>query len=57
VQRIFEQKTSSLPIIFRMMGITTSEAGYALTDEDMLEFVFHLHSRASLSGSLQSATK
>jgi hypothetical protein len=38
------QKTSGLPIIFRMMGVTTSEAGYALTDEDMLEFMFHLHS-------------
>jgi hypothetical protein len=39
-----QQKTSGLPIIFRMMGITTSEAGYALTDEDVLEFMFHLHS-------------
>jgi hypothetical protein len=39
-----QQKTSGLPIVFRMMGITTSEAGYALTDEDMLEFMFHLHS-------------
>jgi hypothetical protein len=39
-----QQKTSGLPIIFRMMGITSSEAGYALTDEDMLEFMFHLYS-------------
>jgi len=39
-----QQKTNGLPIVFRMMGITTSEAGYALTDEDMLEFMFHLYS-------------
>jgi len=39
-----QQKASGVPIVFRMMGITTSEAGYALTDEDMLEFMFHLHS-------------
>jgi hypothetical protein len=39
-----QHRAGGLPIVFRMMGLTSSDAGYALTDEDMLEFMFHLHS-------------